>query len=108
MILEIYKQHPRMRIIKDRLGGNLNIIPGKKAVRFRLHKQEAIISLINNINGLIRTPNRIEQLKLVCLKHGIEYKDPIKLEFNNGWFSGFFDADGHVSYNKIHGARSVY
>jgi hypothetical protein len=70
-------------MIKDRLGGNLNILRGNKAVRFKLHKYDAMVSLVNNINGLLRTPNRIEQLKLVCLIYGIEYKDPIKLEFNN-------------------------
>jgi len=71
------------QMIKDRLGGNLNILRGNNAVRFKLHKHDAIVSLVNNINGLIRTPNRIEQLKLVCLNYGIGYKDPIKLEFNN-------------------------
>ena len=95
------------QMIKDRLGGNLNILRGNKALRFTLHKYDAIVSLVNNINGLIRTPNRIEQLKLVCLNYGIEYKDPIKLEFNNAWFSGFFDADGHVSYNKSHGSINI-
>jgi hypothetical protein len=95
------------QMLKDRLGGNLNILSGNKAVRFKLHKYDAIVSLVNNINGLIRTPNRIEQLKLVCLNYGIEYKDPIKLEFNNAWFSGFFDADGHVSYNKSHGSVNL-
>ena len=95
------------QMIKDRLGGNLNILSGNKAVRFKLHKYDAIVSLVNNINGLIRTPNRIEQLKLVCLNYGIEYKDPIILEFNNAWFSGFFDADGHVSYNKSNGSVNL-
>jgi hypothetical protein len=71
------------QMIKDRIGGNLNILRGNKAVRFKLHKYDAIVSLVNNINGLIRTPNRIEQLKLVCLNYGIEFKDPIKLDFNN-------------------------
>lgn len=95
------------QMIKDRLGGNLNILRGNNAVRFKLHKYDAIVSLVNNINGLIRTPNRIEQLKLVCLNYGIEYKNPIKLEFNNAWFSGFFDSDGHVSYNKSHGSINI-
>jgi hypothetical protein len=95
------------QIIKDHLGGNLNLLSGNKAVIFKLHKYDAIVSLVNNINGLIRTQNRIEQLKLVCLNYGIEYKDPIKLEFNNAWFSGFFDADGHVSYNKSHGSVNL-
>lgn len=95
------------QMIKDRLGGNLNILSGNKAVRFKLHNYEAIVSLVNNINGLIRTPNRIEQLKLVCLNYGIEYKDPIKLEYNNAWFSGFFDSDGHVSYNKTGGRVNI-
>lgn len=86
--------------IKNRLGGNILIIKGKNAIRYRLNKQEEIIILLNKLNGLIRTSNRIKQFKEACLKYNIEYKSPIPLEFKSAWFSGFFDADGHISYNK--------
>jgi hypothetical protein len=87
-------------MIKDRIGGNISLVTGKKAVRYRLYNQEDILLLLNKLNGLIRTPTRIEQLKQSCLKYGIEFKNPINLEFKSAWFSGFFDADGHISYNK--------
>lgn len=37
-----------------------------------------------SLNGLIRTENRIKQLKLVCLRYGIDYKNTIKLNYSNG------------------------
>ncbi len=66
-------------MIKNCLGGKLQLIRGSKAIRFLLHKHDDIVLLINNLNGLIRTQNRIKQFKLVCLKYGVEYKNPIKL-----------------------------
>jgi hypothetical protein len=73
-------------MLKQRLNGKLQLITGSNAIRFllHLHKCEDIFLLINNLNALIRTENRIKQFNLVCLKYGVEYKDPIKLEYNNG------------------------
>lgn len=87
-------------MIKYHIGGNIYFISGKKAVQYKLFNQKDIILLLNKLNGLIRTPTRVEQLKQSCLKYGIEFKSPINLEFNSAWFSGFFDADGHITYNK--------
>lgn len=95
------------QMLKHRLNGKVKLITGSNAIIFLLLKRENIIILINNLNGLIRTENRIKQFKLVCLKYGVDYKDPIKLDYNNGWFSGFFDADGHVSYNKTIGTINI-
>jgi LAGLIDADG DNA endonuclease family protein len=94
-------------MLKTRLNGNLSLVNGASAIRFKLHKHDDIVLLINNLNGLIRTENRIKQLKLVCLRYGIEYKEPIKLEYNNGWLSGFFDSDGLVTYNKTNGTVNI-
>ena len=70
-------------MIKTHLGGNISLISGKKGVRYRLYKQENVAKLIENLNGLIRTPTRIEQFKKACLKHEIIYKAPINLEYDN-------------------------
>jgi hypothetical protein len=101
------KDEKTAQMVKNRLGGNLNLIKGSNALRFKLHKYDAMVLLINNINGLIRTKNRIDQLKLACLRYGIDFKNPVKLEYNNAWFSGFFDSDGHVSLNKINGNINI-
>jgi hypothetical protein len=55
--------------------------------------------LINNVNGLIRNPNRLLQLEKICQKYEIEFKYPQKLTYNNGWLSGFLDADGSIYLN---------
>jgi hypothetical protein len=96
-------------MVQKHLGGNLNIVTRSNAIRYKLHDHDSIFNLINKLNGLIRTKNRIEQFKSACLKYGVAYKEPIKLEYDNapnpqGWFSGFFDSDGHVMFNKIHGS----
>jgi hypothetical protein len=96
------------KMIKYHLGGHLQLINGSQAIRFLLYKREDIFLFINNLNGLIRTPNRIKQFKLVCWKYGVEYKDPINLEYNNAWFSGYFDAEGYISYNKVHGSMNIF
>ena len=58
-----------------------------------------MIKALNKLNGLCRNSKRIPQLKKLCKKADIEYKNPIPLTLNNGWFSGFFDADGTLSYS---------
>jgi Proton-conducting membrane transporter/LAGLIDADG endonuclease len=95
------------QMIKYYLNGKLQVVNGSNAIRFLLHKYEDIVLLINNLNGLIRTENRMKQFKLVCLRYGVEYKNPIKLEYNNGWLAGFFDGDGHISYNKRNGNLNI-
>jgi len=101
------KDNKTAQMFKHCLNGKLQLVTGFNAIRFLLHKREDIIILINNLNGLIRTENRIKQFKLICLKYGVEYKDPIKLEYNNRWFSGFFDSYGHISYHKTNGNIAI-
>lgn len=88
-----------LAIIKQNLGGSIKLRSGVKALRYRLHNKKGMMELIKRINGNIRHTSRIKQLELVCsrLEIGIIY--PSNLTVNNGWFSGFFDADGTITYS---------
>lgn len=87
-----------LRQIQDRFGGSVKPRPGIKAIRYRLSNKEGMIKLINAINGNIRHSKRLVQLSKVCAILGIFVKNPVKLNFKNGWFMGFFDADGTINY----------
>jgi LAGLIDADG endonuclease len=59
-----------------------------------------MIQLINLINGHIRHSTRLVQLHRVCQVLNINVIYPLPLtsaERENGWFSGFFDADGTIT-----------
>jgi ubiquinol-cytochrome c reductase cytochrome b subunit len=88
-----------LAIIKQNLGGSLKLRSGVRALRYRLHNKKGMIELINRINGKIRHTSRIKQLDLICSKLGIDIIYPSNLTVNNGWFSGFFDADGTITYS---------
>ena len=59
-----------------------------------------MVRLINAVNGEIRNPTRLLQLNKLCVKYNIELIYPQPLTFNNGWFSGFLDADGSIYLNE--------
>lgn len=88
-----------LAIIKQKLGGSLKLRSGVKAIRYRLHNKKGMIELINRINGKIRHTSRVKQLESVCLALSIEIKYPCNINENNGWFAGFFDADGTITYS---------
>ena len=84
--------------IKQKLGGSIKLRSGARAFRYRLHNRAGILDLLNRINGHIRNSKRMPQLKNMCDLYGILYKEPIPLTPDNGWFAGFFDADGSIFY----------
>ena len=88
-----------LAIIKQKLGGSIKLRSGSKAIRYRLHNRKGMLDLIKIINGNIRHSSRIKQLELICLNLNIKIKDPKPLTRDNGWFSGFFDADGTISFS---------
>jgi hypothetical protein len=88
-----------LAIIKQNLGGSIKLRSGVKALRYRLHNKKGMVELINRINGNIRHTSRIKQLELVCSVFKINIKYSSDLTIDNGWFSGFFDADGTVTYS---------
>ena len=91
-----------LQLINSKLGGNIYPVPGKKAIKYVLTRKAEIFKLICSINGLIRNPIRIDQLKPIYLKYNLIMLKPKNLTFNNGWLSGFIDSDGSISMNLTH------
>lgn len=86
-------------IIKQKLGGSIKLRSGVKALRYRLHNNKGMVELINRINGNIRHTSRLKQLEKVCLLLNIPIIYPKTITKDNGWFAGFFDADGTITYS---------
>lgn len=57
-----------------------------------------MLDLVNRVNGYIRHSSRLVQLNRVCALLGVQLLSPDTLHNEHGWFSGFFDADGHIGY----------
>lgn len=90
-----------LQTVKTVYGGSIKLRSGVSALRYRLHHKKGLLNLINDVNGHIRNPIRLIQLKFICHKYNITLvENPEKLTYNNGWLSGFFDADGTISINS--------
>ena len=90
-----------LNFIKNKLkNGSLKARSGSKSVRFRIHNEKGIKDIINRINGLVQYPQRIAQLKKLCERYDIKYKEPFKLEKNSSYFSGILDSDGTIICSK--------
>jgi hypothetical protein len=89
-----------LKYIQNKLGGSVKLRSGAKAYRYRLHNKQGIINLIHCINGKIRHSKRLVQLHKICTHLDIPIIMPQSFPKNpiNGWFSGFFDADGTIGF----------
>ena len=87
-----------LKQIQHKFGGSIKLRSGVKAIRYRLQNKQGMIKLINTVNGNIRHSKRLTQLYQVCNLLNIEVIKPKPLTINNGWFIGFFDADGTINY----------
>src|SRR5271163_4335318 len=70
--------------IKHKYGGTIKPISNANAVRYKLRHKKGLMSLINDVNGLIRNPTRLLQINKLCVKYNIELKYPGPLTFNDG------------------------
>lgn len=84
--------------IKQKLGGSIKTRAGVKAIRYRLHNKAGMLDLISRINGHILNNIRLKQLESVCLNLNITLIQARKPAITNSWFSGYFDADGTVTF----------
>jgi ubiquinol-cytochrome c reductase cytochrome b subunit len=96
--MSIYDERTLLRI-KQVLQGSVKLKSKAFAFRYRLHHKEGMIRALNKLNGLCRNTKRTAQLKKLCQKANIAYKNPKVLTKKSAWFSGFFDADGSISYS---------
>jgi len=87
-----------LRTIQNFLGGSIKLRSGAQAVRWRLHNKSGMINLINRVNGNIRHSNRLLQLNNVSATLGLEVVSANVLHKDNGWYAGFFDADGTIGF----------
>jgi Cytochrome C and Quinol oxidase polypeptide I/LAGLIDADG endonuclease len=104
--MDIRDEHA-LQIIKNVYGGSIKLRSGANALRYRLHHKSGLLSLINDINGNIRNSKRLVQLNKICIKYELKLIYPKPLTFNNGWLSGFIDADGTITINSTNNQLSI-
>ena len=90
-------------LIKNKFGGSIKLRSGSNSIRYRLHNKEGMKNLVNAVNGNIRNTKRLIQLNKICIILGINVIKPKLLTKENGWFSGFFDADGTITMSIKNG-----
>lgn len=104
--MDIRDEHALQRI-KNVYGGSIKLVSGAKALRYCLRHKEGFLALVNDVNGEIRNSYRLMQLNKICLKYDVALIYSDKLTYNNGWLSGFFDADGTVTLNSSNGQLAI-
>ena len=96
-----------LQIIKNVYGGSIKRVSGKNALRYSLRHKKGLTALINHVNGNIRNSYRLIQVNKICIKYSIVMIYPSKLNYNNGWLSGFFDAHGSITLNNVNGQIAI-
>ncbi|CAK9442404.1 unnamed protein product, partial (mitochondrion) [Lodderomyces beijingensis] len=96
-----------LQAVKNVYGGSIKLRSGVSALRYRLHHKKGLLNLINDVNGHIRNPIRLIQLNYICVKYNLTLKYSEKLTLDNGWLSGFFDADGSITINSSNWQLSI-
>jgi hypothetical protein len=71
-------------LIKDQYDGSINQLSKGSAFKYKLNNKESLISLIKDVNGLIRNPTRLLQMSKLCKLYRIELNNPDNLRFNHG------------------------
>jgi hypothetical protein len=100
---------PMLQKIQLVFGGSIKARSGSQSVRYRLHNQPGLTTLVHCVNGLIRNSIRQNQLKSILDLYTIEYKAPVDYSWDSGYACGLFDSDGSVSLSvkKHHGDANI-
>lgn len=85
--------------IKERYGGSIKATSHAAAIRYRLHHKAGIIAVLNDLNGLLYNPVRIEQFQKICSLYNISFIPSVNLEYNSRYLAGLFDSDGSIYLN---------
>lgn len=86
--------------VKQAFGGSIQLRAGNNHLRYRLHNKPGLLRLIESVGAHIRNPVRLSQLNRICVEYNFPLVFAKPLTYNNGWMSGFFDADGSVYINE--------
>lgn len=96
-----------LQTVKNVYGGSIKLRSNCNGLRYRLHHKEGFFNLISDVNGHIRNSNRLVQLNKIFIKYNLNFIFPEKLRYDNGWFSGFLDANGTITINKSNWQLSI-
>lgn len=94
------KEVQTLYYIKSICGGSVTPRIKTRAFRWRVHKKQSILNLVDRLNGHIRTEKTQKQFCEVLKLYNIEMITPKPLSLDNTWFSGFFCGDGSFSLNR--------
>jgi ubiquinol-cytochrome c reductase cytochrome b subunit len=87
--------------IKSVIGGSVSARKGINAYRWRGHKKEVLLDVLNRVNGKLINPIRQAQFLKLCPIYGvlpIEFK-PYSVD-QTAWLTGFFEAEGCIHIRK--------
>jgi ubiquinol-cytochrome c reductase cytochrome b subunit len=82
--------------IKQKIGGKVKPVAGKKAARLILSSKPDLTALAKRINGHLRNQIRIDQFKILCEKLQIAFKPAPPFSWKFAYAAGLFDSDGTV------------
>ena len=98
------KDFPLALMIQKILGfGSIIRKKGVNAYIYTINNNEGLISIVNLINGKLRTPKNYAFQNLIDWLNNKKNLNLIKKDFDNSyimsnsWLSGFIEADGHFS-----------
>lgn len=89
--------------IKNKLkAGSVKLRSGSNSIRYRVKQKPVILEIVQRLNGLVRNPARMGQLRQVCELYNLEFKVPSTLRKDDGYLSGLIDSDGSFSISVSH------
>lgn len=83
--------------VQSAFGGRVKTRAGGTSVRFRAHNKKALVGILHAVNGRLQNSIRQAQFKTVAKAYGVSLKTQEPFCWSNGYFSGFFDADGKIT-----------
>ena len=104
--MDVIDEHA-LQIVKNVYGGSIKLVSGANALRYSLRHKSGFLALVNDVNGQIRNSYRLIQLNKICIKYQLTLIYPEKLNYDNGWLSGLFDADGTITINSTNAQISI-
>lgn len=91
---------PLLRQLQQLLAaGAVHPYRNRRASRYVLSSRLGLERLVRCVNGLLQHPGRRQQLQAVCAALGVECLPAAALTADSGWFAGFFDADGCLTFS---------
>ena len=87
-----------LRYIQNKIiGAKIKNRAGVKAIRLRVTNKKGMLDIIKRINGNIRYPQRIIQLKKISKIYNLSYINPKTLDKKSSYFAGILDGDGTIT-----------